>query len=401
MLYRHRHFRLDTDSESVFDENGKPLAFTKHLFRALRALCEHVNIDTDELGDLINGGESDHFYNHNTIRQYRYRINKLIGYDVVRYEKQRFFLYGGVDQGEDPESFDADTIGSVSNHRSDAPQKRNIPLFAVLVLGMSVVWVVSLIDRNPSVFGKSASDDMVLVPEGEFLMGSTEEQMASAYGMSGQVNLWESYFPEYPQRTVFLPDFLIDRKEVSNADYLIFADDTGRNLPELSVAQNLNAPNQPVVGVDWNEADAYCQWVGKRLPTEAEWEKAARGTDGRIFPWGNEWEPKKDNHGDGSPFGTDGSDSAEYTAPVATEAGVGPYGTLNMSGNVSEWVSDDFDMYPGNDKYSYILLNKGAKTMKGGAFYGGLSDHRGAARIGYPKDFRDYQFGFRCAKDAK
>ncbi len=402
MLYRHRHFRLDTDSESVFDENGKPLAFTKHLFRALRALCEYENIDTDELGDLINGGESDHFYNHNTIRQYRYRINKLIGYDVVRYEKQRFFLDERVvtDDRSGISDDGTDTDDGVTVPRSRFSW-RMIVLVGIAVVAAAVGGAFVFRSRPDSQAASPigpetpvirTESDMVSVPAGEFLMGSTDAQVNDAHRSDTAGYDRSAYLIEYPQRTVFLPSFHIDRKEVSNADYRMFADAMGKDVPEASKSQNLNAPNQPVVGVDWAEADAYCRWVGKRLPTEAEWEKAARGTDGRIFPWGNEWKDDRDDH--------IGNQDFEATAPVDTELGISPYGALNMAGNVYEWVNDDLGLYPGNEKSLPYRLNGSAKLMRGGGYADGTVQHRTSWRLAYPKDFRDLDLGFRCAKDA-
>lgn len=209
----------------------------------------------------------------------------------------------------------------------------------------------------------------------------------------------QGYLAEYPQRKVSLPSFHIDKKEVSNADYKTFIEATNGRFLEIWKDQNLNAPNQPVTGVDWNEATAYCAWLGKRLPTEAEWEKAARGVDSRIWPWGNVWDPKKDNHGNGSEYGYDEIDGFKYTAPVGIESGVSLFGVLNMAGNVWEWTADDFNAYPGNDKYIQAEFGKGYKTIKGGAYTDGQSEQRSASRAGYAKDFRENDIGFRCAKD--
>ena len=240
---------------------------------------------------------------------------------------------------------------------------------------------------------------MLLIPAGEFFMGSTEKQAIEAWRKNDGGYDKEDYLAEYPQRKIMLGNFYIDKKEVSNSDYKMFVDARNHIAPALWSDQNLNSPSLPVVGVDWNDAEAFCRWLGKRLPTEAEWEKAARGPDGRIWPWGNAWDPAKDNHGMGTEYGFDESDGYKYTAPVGIELGVSPYGALNMAGNVYEWVADDFNAYPENDKYSQQDFNKGFKVFKGGAYTDGQSDQRPASRIGYQKDYKDVDIGFRCAKN--
>ena len=151
---------------------------------------------------------------------------------------------------------------------------------------------------------------MVLVPAGEFLMGS---------------EVWDHTMPV---RRVYLDAFYIDTYEVTNALYQRFMQATGRQAP----ASWHNSPNQPVVGVSWHAARAYCQWADKRLPTEAEWEKAARGTDGRTYPWGNQWHHTKVN--------TRLSGKLGKPTPVGSyEADRSPYGVYDMAGNVGEWVA--------------------------------------------------------------
>ena len=178
----------------------------------------------------------------------------------------------------------------------------------------------------------SASDpllaDMVLVPAGEFPMGL--DQGASATD-------------ESPQHRVWLGDFYIDRTEVTNAQFKAFCDATDRiypNNPSWEEGYFLAKPDHPVVNITWEQARAYCQWAGKRLPSEAEWEKAARGTDGRLYPWGNTWDPERVNvWGD-----TSGADRFRRTAPVGSiPKGQSQYGALDRIGNVWEWCADWFD----------------------------------------------------------
>jgi len=132
---------------------------------------------------------------------------------------------------------------------------------------------------------------------------------------------------EIPQHEVYLDDFYIDFHEVTNAQYKMFIEATGHPEPPFWHDERFNKPNQPVVGVSWFDAHEYAKWVGRRLPTEAEWEKAARGTDRRIYPWGNEW--------------TAEGKVVSAPRPInSNKLDVSPYGVVDMAGNVSEWVAD-------------------------------------------------------------
>jgi sulfatase modifying factor 1 len=163
-----------------------------------------------------------------------------------------------------------------------------------------------------------APEDMVIIPAGWFTMGQDEGRKSNQ-----------------PQRAVHLNDFAIDRTEVTNADFAEFVAETGYQTlgwdPDVLDAH----ADEPVVGLLWREADAYCRWAGKRLPTEAEWEKAARGTDGRRYPWGDTWDPARTNTAESGHSGA---------LPVGSfPDAASPYGVLDMAGNAAEWVADYFD----------------------------------------------------------
>jgi iron(II)-dependent oxidoreductase len=133
---------------------------------------------------------------------------------------------------------------------------------------------------------------------------------------------------------VFLDPYFIDKYEVSNKDYGDFIKAKGHPAPAYWDDPRLNSPKQPVVGVSWYDARAYCEYRGKRLPTEAEWEKAARGPNGNLYPWGDNFDPAKVNYGK----------THEATMPVDSyPEGASYYGLHHMSGNVFEWVSDWYD----------------------------------------------------------
>jgi formylglycine-generating enzyme required for sulfatase activity len=218
--------------------------------------------------------------------------------------------------------------------------------------------------------------EMVLVPAGDSWMGSED-------GGS----------EERPRRKVYLDGFYIDRTEVTNAQYRRFMEATGQRAPAYWGNSRFNAPDQPVVGVDWGDARAYCAWAGKRLPTEAEWEKTARGPDGRRYPWGDEWDPRKANFAEGGP--------GKPTPVGSYRAGASPYGAVDMAGNVWEWVADWYqrDYYTKAPSRNPPGPDQGAlKVLRGGSWYDYPFDLRAAYRSFSTPDFRITYIGFRCAR---
>lgn len=242
----------------------------------------------------------------------------------------------------------------------------------------------------------SRADAMVLIPAGEFIMGSEKldtENKAREFGYSQP---W--YVDEHPQRRLNLPAYYIDQFEVNNAAFAKFMLGTARgNVQTLREQISKQPPkwaNEPVANIVWQYAYDYCAWAGKRLPAEAEWEKAARGSDGRDYPWGNTWDPTRANAGGGS-----------GVVPVGSFAGgVSPYGVHDMAGNVSEWVQDWYQPYPGAD-FKSQWYGETHKVVRGGG-WGGIGHY--AVPYFYRTAFRDYEqpgrafndIGFRCAKSA-
>ncbi|SVD53837.1 uncharacterized protein METZ01_LOCUS406691, partial [marine metagenome] len=192
-------------------------------------------------------------------------------------------------------------------------------------------------------------DSMALVPGGRFIMGSNER--------------WDDEAPEYIES---VDEFYIDLYEVTNADYKKFAAATKRQSPYHWPGGKIpkNKENHPVTYVNWHDADNYCKWRGKRLPKEQEWEKAARGDEGNIYPWGNVWTTDRSNHPYKGSIGTE---------PVGSYPnGRSPYGLYDMSGNVWEWVDSFYLPHPGNT-ITRGEYGKDKRVLKGGSWFDCLS----------------------------
>ncbi len=261
---------------------------------------------------------------------------------------------------------------------------------------------------------KDVPPDMLPVPAGTFVMGSDSE---------GEQD-------ERPAHKVTLRGFLLDVYEVTNGAYREcvdakvcrpWRDDAAKSMKYGSETA-FRGPKQPVVGVSWDDAKTYCEWRGKRLPTEAEWERAARGDDGRKYPWGNETpDPKKHGCFQGCQGGA--------TANVGSfPADAGPYGHHDLAGNVWEWTADHYDPYaykrPSADKgipgscqeilaaqdelrqkkqQGYTGTNpiptECERSLRGGAFNYYAKGLRSSNRVHHPGTWRLLVAGFRCAKD--
>ncbi len=248
-----------------------------------------------------------------------------------------------------------------------------------------------------------AHDEMIRIPAGWFIMGSDKKVDRNAYQ------------PEFPQRKVYVDAYEIDKYEVTTVQFLKFVLATNRD-PLIDWQYDggnfqETMANHPVMHVSWFDADAYCKWAGKRLPTEAEWEKAARGEDGRIYPWGNEMAGlSRANFGRSGLSGPvrDRPERLILYPPIISvdkyENAVSPYGAFQMVGNVGEWVADWYD-----PKYYTTAPEKNPKgpekgtqrAFRGGGWIDSTPSVRVAQRNGTDPNTKMNWLGFRCARDVK
>lgn len=228
----------------------------------------------------------------------------------------------------------------------------------------------------------------ITVPAGFATVGTDMTELKKQFKNPRAKPEW--YADETPQRKIKLGAFMIGATEVTNIEYRLFN-------PKHSYPENLK--NHPVVNITWQNAYDYCKSVGGRLPTEAEWERAARGDDGRIFPWGSEFIPGNTIFvGTGGTeaklkvgsfaLETSGSRQLGGTRPVGSvEAGKSPFGVYDMAGNAWEWVDGWYDK------------EKKLRLLKGGSWLTPMESVRSAARLGDGGKDRYNDFGFRCAFD--
>ena len=244
----------------------------------------------------------------------------------------------------------------------------------------SAVSGTGLAARASSSWRNGDQSDMVVVPAGRFLMGGNP------------------IYEGQPPRWVDLPSFSIDRTEVTNGQFAAFIGQTGyrteaERAGEEQTWRSLATPgreNYPVVFVTGNDASAYCQWAEKRLPTEEEWEKAARGTDGRLWPWGNQFDPASLNSAEGG---------VGATRPVGSyPQGASPFGALDLAGNVWEWTSSLYSSPLAGNPPADADTFQGQRVLRGGSWRtiapGTQSSYRKPARTDYRRD----STGFRCAR---
>ena len=258
-------------------------------------------------------------------------------------------------------------------------------VLAVAVVGAIILWslrgtsTTNLSLSNTAQPTKPAENKtpagMAYVPGGTFTMGRKEGDEA-----------------ERPEHGVTVKPFFIDTYEVTNEDYEKFVEATSHRPP--TSWKNGSFPSgtarKPVTGVMWDDANAYAKWAGKRLPTEEEWEFAARGTDGRIYPWGNDWQQ-----------GLANANSANQTmADVGAYKGTSPFGAYDMVGNAWEWTASNFRAYPGG-RLPANQPGGELKVIRGGSYESTKEFATTTYRTGWlARGARTCdQTGFRCAQD--
>jgi formylglycine-generating enzyme required for sulfatase activity len=314
------------------------------------------------------------------------------------------------------------------------------PRIGAAALGC-VLALAAIAGRAGDPLDTTTGEELVLIPAGAFIMGSDRLPTEDESKGVGTIKPW--YLDEHPAHKVDLPAYYIDRYEITDAQYRQFIVATGHTPPitwgqngyllslrleELSqldidrlrrlaartfrldmdtrsmdkkalldaIAERLRyLDKEPVTDVSWHDADAYCHWAGERLPSEAEWEKAARGSDGSEYPWGAKWGAGKSNTGE--EMWDDG------VAPVGSyPTDKSPFGVYDMAGNVSEWVADWYQSYP-NATYTSNAFGEKYKVLRGAAWgreghYAMHQFQRGAYRFYLdPESILD-DVGFRCVK---
>ena len=274
-------------------------------------------------------------------------------------------------------------------------------LYTLILIGLTTLAIADTDETEPepmkyeTVTGKDGAP-MIVIPEGEFMMGSYE----------GPRN-------QRPEHSVWLDTYLIDQFEVTMHRYQKFLDETKHDPPPLwDDGASFEVGDRPAVGINWSSAVAYCQWVGKRLPTEAEWEKAARGTDGRRYPWGH-MQPFVDIANYNRGVWVDYAITLRsVTAGIKgmsirhglKEGGKSPYGLYHMAGNAAEWVSDWYDRnyYEESPKRNPTGPESGEKKVLRGGSWEDMPQRlqvtaRGSAEPNFPEEANDLTIGFRCA----
>lgn len=253
----------------------------------------------------------------------------------------------------------------------------------VLLVITAFVFSISLSQESQDITNPEVvKGEMVLIPGGEFLMGKDDEGDCS------------------PAHKVYVDSFYIDKYEVTNAQYYQFCKETERKLPEFWGIAEFHSgpdfPDYPVIGITWRDAEAYAEWAGKRLPTEAEWEYAARGgLVGMNYPNGDEVDSTQANY---SVKGI-----MRGTVPVDSYSPNG-YGLYNMSGNVWEWVSDYYDgeYYKESPSKNPQGPEDGKfRVIRGGGWHSGPYCNRVYYRKALPSNWVDFAVGFRCVRDLR
>jgi formylglycine-generating enzyme required for sulfatase activity len=296
-----------------------------------------------------------------------------------------------------------------------------LTLVGLALAGLGVTGALNKVIYSP--LAAEANAGWVDVPAGEFTMGSSQEQIEQAVARCLEDGFSEdsckgAFVDELPAHFVYLDAYQIMRYEVTNKQYAQcvkngtcqgggyeYQDESGNIRNRLD---DQAYADHPVVSVSWFQAEAYCQWIGARLPTEAEWEKAARGADGRIYPWGNDFDCKKGNFDDETQLdsyvvpGGENCDGFPETSPVGSfTSGQSPYGVYDMAGNVWEWTADWYD----ENYYSTSPLENPLgpdfgdyHVLRGGSWDNVDGYVRSANRGWFDPSNSNVNVGFRCAR---
>ncbi len=271
----------------------------------------------------------------------------------------------------------------------------NQRIFFVIVIALAFLAACEMMPASlpPKMVSEVDGKAMMLIPAGEFIMGTNRTDPDNTHLKIGTVK--PLYKDQRPEHRVHLDAFYIDQYEVTNWEYKKFIDAT--QFPELPGHWEegtfpAGEKDLPVTNVTWREALTYALWAGKRLPTEAQWEKAARGSDGRLFPWGEEYQKGWAN------VGVDGAKALASGGSYPKD--VSPYNVFDLAGNVMEWTASWYQSYPGND-YQFKKFGKEFKVLRGNGFQKGGHYFLEAYRFTfYRTEARPDEYfenvGFRC-----
>lgn len=287
-----------------------------------------------------------------------------------------------------------------------------VSIVALVFLCSAAFAAKTAVPKSSTKINPKDGAEMMWVPAGEFLMGSTDEEIAALVKANPKLNA-DAFDDEKPQRKVYLDGYWMYKCEVTVAQYRKFCKESGRKMP---IAPTWGwKDDHPVVNVNWQDAADYAKWAGASLPTEAQWEKAARGTDGRIYPWGNTWPPPagSGNFADesftkkyperaafstkiGSPPLKGYDDGYAETAPVGKfPGGASPYGCMDMAGNVWERCADssakDYKGPAGS-------ISRGLRGGGWGGSYSGFNCRCAYRYYGKKYSLAYYYVGFRLAR---
>ena len=281
--------------------------------------------------------------------------------------------------------------------------------FSIFVLILVVYGDFAVAEASGAAQQVLATIEWVAIPEGEFLMGSTPEEAKAAYQdakLRSSMLEQHTFDAELPQHRVSLSAYEISRYEITNAQYRVFVEAMNRPAPrghngeETWADETFNGDTQPVVGVTWFDAQAFAEWIGGSLPSEAQWERAARGTEARLYPWGDA-QPKARQHA---------NFARRYNRPMPVgqfRKGESPDGIADLAGNVWEWCLDEYTptayrrnvegvpRNPLNLRFRDVLS---ARVIRGGAWDVGRSFLRSSLRFKfYPLD-STHTIGFRVVR---